>query len=127
MRLEIARHKRPDGPFDIKLGPGGLIDLEFAVHTLQLSHRIGLVPRLADAIAALIEAGLIPPETAAAHRLLVRMLITLRLVSPDSAEPPPASRGLVARACGTGSWEELLAAHEDARQTVSRLWDRVRN
>jgi glutamate-ammonia-ligase adenylyltransferase len=125
MRREIARHKRPSGPFDIKLGPGGLVDLEFAVHSLQLSHRIGLAPRLADAIAGLVEARLVPPEIAGAHSLLVRMLITLRLVSPDSAEPPPASRGLVARACGTEGWEELLAAHDDARQKVSRLWEAV--
>jgi glutamate-ammonia-ligase adenylyltransferase len=125
MRLEIARHKKPNGPFDIKLGPGGLVDLEFAIHTLQLSHRIGLTPRLADAIGALAEAGLVPPETAGAHRLLTRLLVTLRLVSPDSAEPPPASRALVANACGTETWEELLAAHEEARQTVTALWGAV--
>ncbi len=125
MRAEIARHKKPRGPFDIKLGPGGLVDLEFAVHVLQLSHRVGLVPRLSAAIAALAEAGLVPPGIAGAHRLLTRMLVTLRLVSPDSAEPPPASRDLVARACGTGGWEELLAAHEDARQMVSELWSAV--
>jgi glutamate-ammonia-ligase adenylyltransferase len=125
MRLDIARHKRPSGPFDIKLGPGGLVDLEFAIHTLQLSRRIGLAPRLTDAIEALAAAGLVPPDTADAHRLLTRMLVTLRLVSPDSAEPPLASRDLVARACGTRNWEELLAAHEDARQRVSLLWGAV--
>jgi len=125
MRAEIARHKRPRGPFDIKLGPGGLVDLEFAVHTLQLTHRVGLVPRLSEAIGALAAAGLVPPETADAHRLLTRLLVTLRLVAPDSAEPPPASRDLVARACGTEGWEELLAAHEDARQRISGLWGAV--
>jgi glutamate-ammonia-ligase adenylyltransferase len=125
MRLEIARHKRPSGPFDIKLGPGGLVDLEFAIHTLQLTHRIGLVPRLSEAIEALAAVGLVPPETAGAHRLLTRMLVTLRLVSPDSAEPPLASRDLVARACGTAGWEELLAAHADARQRISELWGAV--
>ncbi len=125
MRLEIARHKKPRGPFDIKLAPGGLVDLEFAVHTLQLSRRTAFAPRLGAAVAALVEQGLIPPEIADAHRLLVRLLVTLRLVAPDSAEPAPASRALVARACRTDGWEELLAAHEEARQSISALWREV--
>jgi glutamate-ammonia-ligase adenylyltransferase len=125
MRLEIARHKPPRGLFDIKLGAGGLVDLEFAVHTLQLAHRKGLTPRLGAAIEALIAEGLVPPGIAAAHLLLTRMLVTLRLVAPDSAEPAPASRALVARACGTGGWEELLAAHDDARQSIAELWGAV--
>ncbi|MEA3011937.1 MAG: [glutamine synthetase] adenylyltransferase / [glutamine synthetase]-adenylyl-L-tyrosine [Sphingomonadales bacterium] len=122
MRLEIARHKKPRGPFDIKLAPGGLVDLEFAIHTLQLSHRTAFAPRLGTAVAALIEQGLVPPGIAAAHRLLVRMLVTLRLVAPDSTEPAPASRALVARACRTDGWEELLAAHEAARAAILKLW-----
>jgi len=125
MRLEIARHKPPHGAFDIKLGPGGLVDLEFAVHTLQLMHGKGLTPRLGTAIEALIGEGLVPPEIAAAHVLLTRMLVTLRLVAPDSGEPAPASRDLVARVCGTGGWEELLAAHDDARQSIRELWGAV--
>jgi glutamate-ammonia-ligase adenylyltransferase len=125
MRLEIARHKKPGGLFDIKLGPGGLVDLEFAVQTLQLTHRIGLTPRLGDAIRALAQAGHVPPGTFDAWALLTRLLVILRLVSPDSAEPPPASRELVARACGTQSWEELLAAHDEARARVGALWQAV--
>jgi glutamate-ammonia-ligase adenylyltransferase len=126
MRLEIARHKKSKGVFDIKLAPGGLVDLEFAVHALQLSHRTAFAPRLGTAVAALIAQGLVPPQIADAHRLLVRMLVTLRLVAPDSTEPAPASRALVARACRTESWEELLAAHEAARAEISKLWERVR-
>jgi glutamate-ammonia-ligase adenylyltransferase len=125
MRLEIARHKKPRGMFDIKLAPGGLVDLEFAVHTLQLSHRTAFAPRLGTAVAALIEDGLVPPAIADAHRLLVRMLVTLRLVAPDSTEPAAASRALVARACRQEGWEELLAAHEAARQSISLLWRKV--
>jgi [glutamine synthetase] adenylyltransferase / [glutamine synthetase]-adenylyl-L-tyrosine phosphorylase len=125
MRLEIARHKKPKAVFDIKLAPGGLVDLEFALHTLQLSHRTAFAPRLGTAVAALIEEGLVPPGIADAHRLLVRMLVTLRLVAPDSSEPAPASRSLVARACRTDGWEELLAAHEAARQSISLLWRKV--
>ena len=125
MRAEMASHKAPKGPFDIKLGPGGLVDLEFAVHTLQLRHGIGLHPRLEDALADLVAAGLASAEIDPALRLLSRILVTLRLVSPDSAEPPAASRPLVARACGLPDWESLLAAHDAARQRVGDFWREV--
>ena len=42
MRAEIARHKPPREPLDVKLGPGGLVDLEFATHVLQLTRHVGL-------------------------------------------------------------------------------------
>ncbi|HYD11619.1 MAG TPA: bifunctional [glutamine synthetase] adenylyltransferase/[glutamine synthetase]-adenylyl-L-tyrosine phosphorylase [Allosphingosinicella sp.] len=125
MRLEIARHKKPRGPFDIKLGPGGLVDLEFAVHVLQLARQVALTPRIGEAVAALAEAGLIPPETVAHQALLARLLVILRLVAPDGGEPAPAARALVARASGTEGWEELLAAHEAARQSIHSLWRMV--
>ena len=125
MRGEIARHKPPRGPFDLKHGQGGLIDLEFAVQTLQLRHRVGLHPRLELALSELADAGLVPADLDPAMRLLTHMLIMFRLVSPASAEPPPATRPLVARACGFGSWDELLAAHDAARQRIASLWREV--
>ena len=67
----------------------------------------------------------VPPDVARHHALLARMLVVLRLVAPDGAEPAPASRDLVARASGTGGWEELLAAHEAARQSIRSLWQEV--
>jgi len=125
MRGDIARHKPPSGPFDIKRGPGGLVDLEFAVHTLQLRHGIGLDPHLEVAIAELLEAGLVPADTDPDLRLLTRMLVMFRLVSPDSAEPPEATRPLVAQACGLESWSALLEAHARARERVAGLWASV--
>jgi glutamate-ammonia-ligase adenylyltransferase len=125
MRAEMASHKAPKGTFDIKLGPGGLVDLEFAVHTLQLRHGVGLHPRLEDALADLVAAGLVSEHIDPALRLLTRILVTLRLVSPSSAEPPSASRPLVAKACGLGDWDSLLAAHDAARQRVVELWREV--
>jgi glutamate-ammonia-ligase adenylyltransferase len=122
MRSEMATHKPAKGPFDIKLGGGGLVDLEFAVHTLQLRHRVALHPRLPQAIAELVEHELVPADIAEAHRLLTRMLVMLRLVSPTSAEPAPASRLLVARACGHQDWNSLLAAHDAARHRILELW-----
>ncbi len=125
MRGEIARHKPPKGAFDIKLGEGGLVDLEFAVQTLQLSHGEGLTPDFIAAIEGLARADLVPTETVDHARLLQRLLVVLRLVSPHSAEPAEASRALVARACGAADWSELLARYEVARQSVAALWRRV--
>ncbi|MDQ3246400.1 MAG: bifunctional [glutamate--ammonia ligase]-adenylyl-L-tyrosine phosphorylase/[glutamate--ammonia-ligase] adenylyltransferase [Pseudomonadota bacterium] len=122
MRSEMARHKAPSGPLDIKLGPGGLVDLEFAVHTLQLTHGTGLDPRLEFAIAGLAEAGLIDPDLDGDLRLLSRMLVLMRLIAPAGEEPPQESRPLLASLCGYLNWDGLLAAHDVARQRIARLW-----
>ncbi|MDP8913793.1 MAG: bifunctional [glutamine synthetase] adenylyltransferase/[glutamine synthetase]-adenylyl-L-tyrosine phosphorylase [Pseudomonadota bacterium] len=122
MRSDMAAHKPAKGPFDIKLGDGGLVDLEFAVHALQLRHHVALHPHLERAIEALVREDLVPEDIVDSHRLLTRMLVTLRLVSPSSAEPPPASRPLVAKACGMEDWNSLLAAHDSARHRILTLW-----
>jgi glutamate-ammonia-ligase adenylyltransferase len=125
MRTEMAAHKGPRGRFDIKLGPGGLVDLEFAVHTLQLKHNIGLHPHLEVALEALAAAGLVAEEIDPALRLLTRMLVMFRLVSPASDEPPDETKPLVAAACGLPDWNALLAAHGAARHRVAELWRSV--
>jgi glutamate-ammonia-ligase adenylyltransferase len=125
MRAEIAAHKPGHGQFDIKHGEGGLIDLEFALQALQLRHRVGLHPRIETVLAELESAGLVPSGIDGALRLLTRMLVMFRLVSPSSAAPPVATRPLVAAACGLESWDELLAAHAKARQSISALWRAV--
>ncbi len=126
MREEMARHKPPAGPLDIKLGPGGLVDLEFAVHTLQLTHRIGLDPRLEVALEALVEAELIDNRADPDLRLLSRMLVVLRLVSHQGMEPAEQSQALVATLCGHQDWPSLLAAVDAARQRTSARWAKVK-
>lgn len=125
MREEIASHKPPAGPFDVKLVNGGLVDLEFCVHLVQLRDHVGLHPQLAKAIADLVAAGLVDPGLGAANDLLTRMLVTLRLVSPASKDIDPASRELVALRCGAANWEELLADYAKARQCVTGEWRRL--
>ena len=126
MRADMARHKPPSGPLDIKLGPGGLVDLEFAVHVLQLTHKAGFDPRLEFAIAGLAAAGLIDGQADADLRLLSAILVTMRLVDPGGSVPAPESRPMVAEVCGYPDWEALLAAHDAARQRVAALWDRTK-
>jgi len=125
MRADIAASKPPLGPFDVKLVPGGLVDLEFVVHTLQLAHGVGLDPHLGTAIAALEAAGLVAPGLAEAHDFLTRLLVTLRLVSPAMTAPPEATRPIVARACAATDWPDLLARLERSRQCVTDHWQRV--
>lgn len=125
MRGEIAKHKPPSSLFDVKLVEGGLIDCEFAVHLLQLRHRSAFDPRLRSAMRQLTDQGLIDPAIIPAHELLTRLLVTQRLVSPAAAEPPEASKPLVARACGEEDWDALVKAYESARALVAGEWKRV--
>lgn len=122
MRADIRRHKPPAGPLDVKLIDGGLVDLEFIVHTHQLGGAGPLTPRLGEAVAALAGAGVLPASLVAAHDLLTRMLVMLRLCCPTLDDPGPATRIIVARACGCRDWDALLADYAVARQSVSHAW-----
>lgn len=126
MRADIARSKPPSGPLDVKLGPGGLVDLEFAVHVLQLTKKTALQPRLETAVEDLAKDNLIPPNVVAAERLLTQMLITIRLVAPETTNPSAESCEVMARACGSESWNDLLVRHDEARQCVASLWQKVK-
>ncbi|GAA4001488.1 bifunctional [glutamine synthetase] adenylyltransferase/[glutamine synthetase]-adenylyl-L-tyrosine phosphorylase [Sphingomonas humi] len=126
MRTDMARHKPAVGPLDVKLGSGGLVDLEFAVHTLQLTSGIGLDPRLEVAIADLAEAGLIDSGADADLRLLSAFLLVMRLVAPGAVTLSDPSRALVASLCGQTSWDALVDAMNEARARNARRWQQVR-
>jgi [glutamine synthetase] adenylyltransferase / [glutamine synthetase]-adenylyl-L-tyrosine phosphorylase len=126
MRADMERHKPARGPFDVKLGPGGLVDLEFAIHVLQLTTGEGLDPRLETALPALAQAGLIDARVVEAQRLLTRMLVMMRLVAPGDTEITGATLDLIAASCGLLGSEALIAEHDRARQCVSELWAKVK-
>lgn len=127
MRLDVARHKAPQSALDVKLGPGGLVDLEFAVHVLQLTKHVGLETRLEVALEALAAESLAPANIVGALKLLSRMLVMMRLVAPSDVKPTPETWQLVAEACGAKDWNELLAEHDAARQSISAFWDNIRS
>jgi glutamate-ammonia-ligase adenylyltransferase len=122
MRAEMAAHKPPAGPLDAKLLPGGLVDLEFAVHVVQLVNRTGFDPNLGAAIDRLVEQGLAPPALRAAHDVLTRLLVTLRLVAPDATPPGHATEALIARAIGVADWAAVIATLGSTRQEVRGFW-----
>ncbi len=125
MRTEMATHKQPRGDLDAKLLPGGLVDLEFAVHVVQLVRHAGLQPDLARAIDELLAQDLLPPTMRSAHDVLTRLLVTLRLVAPDSQVPGVATQALVARALGLADWPAVVATLATTRQEVERTWQEV--
>ncbi len=122
MRANMAEHKPAKGPLDAKLARGGLVDLEFLVHFLQLREGEGLVPHLGEAVRQLIAANLLPEALIAAHDTMSRLLVSARLVAPDCQTPPPAARAVLAKACGLGDWAELLPNLMQARANVAAAW-----
>ena len=122
MRGEMALHKPAKGVLDVKLLRGGLVDVEFLVHFLQLRDGTALVPGLDAALAQLDR---LPAALSAAYGLLTRLLIAGRLLAPDAQPPSQAARSVLARACQCRDWETLLAALEAARVTVAASWQAV--
>ncbi|WP_242096807.1 bifunctional [glutamine synthetase] adenylyltransferase/[glutamine synthetase]-adenylyl-L-tyrosine phosphorylase [Sphingomonas sp. CROZ-RG-20F-R02-07] len=125
MRADMAAHKPPQGPLDVKLSPGGLVDLEFAVHVTQLVHRTGFDPDLGCAIDALADQGLLPRTMRAAHDDLTRALVALRLLAPGSAIPDRATQALIADTLARPDWQAVTAALDATRAAVQGVWHEV--
>jgi len=124
MRLDIVKHKPPKGPLDTKMMEGGLVDWEFIIHYLQLKTGEALYPQLGKAVRALVAAGHLEEDMVTAHELMARLLVALRLMSPDCDFPPVTSRALIAKAAGQESWDALLDGYDRARQCVIDAWNR---
>jgi glutamate-ammonia-ligase adenylyltransferase len=125
MRARMATHKHPKGALDVKLLRGGLVDVEFLIHYLQLREGVGLDPNLGVALDALVAAGLLPGALAEAFAFLSRLLVGARLLAPDGAVPPTAARAALAKACACGDWEAVMAQLAAARRDVGAGWAAV--
>ena len=104
MRRRMARERPARSRWDVKLAPGGLVDIEFVIqHAILTSagEAPGAVkPTSLDAVKALAAAGRLAPGEAA---ILVEGLTfqlhlqqALRIASGDQFEPEAASAGLKA-------------------------------
>jgi glutamate-ammonia-ligase adenylyltransferase len=124
MRRDIAAAKPGGGVWDVKLGGGGLVDLEFIVHFVQLRDRVGLTPDLREALVALAAADHVPADLIAAHDTLIRVLALLRLVvtGPLPKRFPEAVEGLLARATRATDFAAAEAAVGLAKATVRAAW-----
>ncbi|HXT07015.1 MAG TPA: bifunctional [glutamine synthetase] adenylyltransferase/[glutamine synthetase]-adenylyl-L-tyrosine phosphorylase [Roseiarcus sp.] len=135
MRALIAREKGDKGAFDLKLAPGGLIDVEFLAQYLILAHAAThpqlLRPETRAALAQAAQAGLLSSDDGAAlahaHRLMTAVTQVLRLTLPDDAEPAAAAAGVkrrIAAAAGAPDFARLGAELAEARARVAAIFQR---
>ena len=137
MEREIAAESA--GRYNSKLGRGGLSDVEFAVQFLQLVHgaahpqvRTASTPQ---ALAALLETGLLPPPDHApllrGYRFLRRLESRLRIVRDRSVDHLPESGPELLRLArrmgysGAHAGEELLADYQRSTAEVRAAFLRV--
>jgi glutamate-ammonia-ligase adenylyltransferase len=135
MRALIAREKPPSGFWDVKLAPGGLVDIEFAAQYLQLAHASAGGPlrvHTADALAAMAEAGLAEPAPLGAlveaWRLQQDLSQLMKLAVTDTADPDSEPKGFqaaLARAGHARSFAALRTRLVRVRAAATLAYDRL--
>jgi len=130
MRELLERERPPKGDWDLKLAPGGLVDIEFAAQFLQLAHAAEggpLSPNTAEALAALRDTRLAAAEPLEAledaWRLQQDLTQLLKVALEDVHDPahePKAFLALLARAGHARSFASLRQRLDKA-QAAARL------
>lgn len=133
IRREVARRDMAD---HVKLGPGGIREIEFIAQVFQLI-RGGRDPALQvrptlEVLALLAQRQLIPAaaedELRAAYLFLRRLEHRLQYIEDRQTHMLPASpadRASVARSMDFPDWPALLAVLNDHRDKVSRHFEEV--
>jgi glutamate-ammonia-ligase adenylyltransferase len=135
MRELMTRERPPKGDWDLKLSPGGLVDIEFAAQFLQLAHAGAggpMAANTAEALAAFREAGLAPAHPLAdlerAWRLQQDLTQLLKVALEEGADPeaePLAFRALLARAGGARDFRRLRASLAKAQAAAHAAYEVV--
>ncbi len=124
---EVARRELSD---NIKLGPGGIREIEFIVQSLQLirggSERRLQSGSLLETLPRLAGARLLPAqvtvELAAAYDFLRRLENRLQMYADQQSHALPVDplhQARVAAAMNCSSWDELAASLDRHRRTVA--------
>jgi [glutamine synthetase] adenylyltransferase / [glutamine synthetase]-adenylyl-L-tyrosine phosphorylase len=136
MREEISAHKPPQGPYDLKLMPGGLIDIEFITHICQLraarKHPSVILPAIEKALVALGKAGELRPDSAdqlaAIYERLIAARLLLSLCAEGDATPAPLPKmqqPMLARALGRAKFTQAQKQLGIYTKAVQQIWTQV--
>ena len=134
MRALMDAERGASGPFDVKLRPGGLVDLEFAAQFALLVGEVSVAKRAEGPAGVLAAMG--EREMAEGYRFLSTVLQLVRVgvgggvgsgVGVDSSDRPIPS-GLLARiaqAVGEPDAERLVSRLDDTCAAMRSAFERI--
>ncbi len=135
MRELMLRERPPRSAWDLKLTPGGLVDIEFAAQALQIVHAAdgGPLHTSTDAaLQAMADAGLADAEALStlqdALRLQSSLNQLLKLALPDGVDPegePEGFKALLAKAMGFDDFTTLKRALGSTLEGAHRAYQAV--
>ncbi len=136
MRKMVAKEKPAAGPWDIKLAAGGLVDVEFAVQCLLLTHAATapgvLSANTGEALARLQRAGLVGAEVAAPlqaawalQSALAQIIALTKLVPFDPAQARGPFLQRLAVAAGLPGFKVLDAHLKEVQHAAHAAMERV--
>jgi glutamate-ammonia-ligase adenylyltransferase len=135
MRELMERERPAKGAWDLKLIPGGLVDVEFAAQHLQLIHAAEggpLCQNTGEALALIREAGFAEPRPLDAlenaWRLQQDLTQLLKVALDEGADPeaePKALKALLARAGGVRDWKALKAKLAAVQRAARQAFEGV--
>jgi glutamate-ammonia-ligase adenylyltransferase len=135
MRALIAKEKGFSGPWDLKLAPGGLLDIEFIAQTLSLGYGVrkrslrvqGTAEILAAASGRVLDPD-IAERLSEALALFGKVTQWLRLSLGEGADPSKAAEGVKRRlavAAGLPDFSRLERELGERRKDVRRIFEVV--
>ena len=89
----------------------------------KMKFDMGGAGAVLGAARALAEAGLVAEDFVSARDFLTRVLILVRLVSPDCQEPPEPVRALIAESLALADWAAVMDTLIRARGAVTGAWE----
>jgi len=135
MRQLMERERPGKGDWDLKLDPGGLVDIEFAAQFLQLAHAAAGGPlrqNTGEALAALREAGLADDGALSrletAWRLEQDLSQLIKVALEDGGDPeaePKAFKALLAKAGGVAQFKSLKPKLAKAKAEARAAYEAV--
>lgn len=121
MRARMERERPGGGVWDLKLAPGGFVDLEFIAQALQLTAAHAISPNTGTALEGLVARGALDEDTGrrliAAWRVLSDLQQALRICVADGFSPADASESLKKRLAALAKEKDFAALETSLAET----------